>query len=206
MSKVVPIAPRTGPAPRASLEDCSDDELMLLMRGGATTALRVLAARHLVRLQRFCTKFLRDPHAADDVVQETWLRIWSLRSAYRPEGKFVVLLFTSARNLCRNHARSTQRRAHWLPSAGPTLDLELLADAQGDHLSGLIERERQRAIESALHELPEAMVEALLLRFSEALSYEDIARIVGAPESTVRSRVFHGLKQLRARVLPGEQP
>lgn len=198
MIKLVP--PELRPERPASLAERSDDELVLLARAGAKPALAALVERHIGRLTSFCAKLLGDLSAAEDVVQETWIRLWALREAYRPEGKFVVLLFTTARNLCRNHARGARRRERWLPSAGSDVALDHITDGASDHLGALIERERQRGVHQALSELPEPMREAVLLRFDEALAYEDIAAIVGASESTVRSRVFHGVKRLRAHL------
>ncbi len=132
--------------------------------------------------------------------QETWIRLWASRASYRPEGKLFVLLYTTARNLCRNRARGTRRRERWLPTASTPVEIERVADERPDHVRVLIEIERQRDVNQALGELPEPMREALLLRFGEGLAYEDIAAIVGASESTVRSRVFHGLKRLSGQL------
>jgi RNA polymerase sigma-70 factor, ECF subfamily len=66
--------------------------------------------------------------------------------------------------------------------------------------AGVLARELEGDVHRALGELPEPMREALLLRFSESLAYEDIAAIVGASTSTVRSRVFHGLKRLQGHL------
>src|SRR5690349_19488285 len=110
MSEVIPLEPRRGAARGASIDERSDDELMLLVRAGVKAALAALAARHVARLTSFCAKLLGDLPAAEDVVQETWIRLWAHRESYRPEGKFVVLLYTMARNLCRNQARASRRR------------------------------------------------------------------------------------------------
>lgn len=196
MPKVISLETRRGAARDAPLAERSDDELMLLVRAGMHAALAALATRHTGRLSRFCAKQLGDAGAAEDVTQETWIRLWASRTSYRPEGKLLVLLYTTARNLCRNQARGVQRREHWLPSTSSPVELERVLDERPDHVGALIAIECQRAVNQALGELPEPMREALLLRFGEGLAYEDIAAIVGASESTVRSRVFHGLKRL----------
>jgi RNA polymerase sigma-70 factor (ECF subfamily) len=200
MQKVVSLKPRL-PGASVTLDTCSDDELMLLVRGGEKAALAVLATRHLARLTSFCARQLSDRAAADDLAQDVWVRLWASRVSYEPQGKFVVLLYTIARNLCRNHARSSRRRGRWLGS--PPLDFTT-DHAPSEALTALLERERLRDAQHSLARLSEAMREAILLRFHEGLSYEDIAAVVGAPESTVRSRVFHGLKEMRAQLMRKE--
>jgi RNA polymerase sigma-70 factor (ECF subfamily) len=200
MSSVVPLRPRAV-TPGAPLAERSDDDLMLLARGGMPAALAALVARHNARLAGYCAKLLGSRILADEICQETWLRIWSHRASYRSEGKFTVLLFVAARNACRNHARATRRRARWLPEVD--MADEPVSDDRPDHLDALVERERRRDVLRALGELPEAMREALLLRFEQDLSYEDMTAILDTPESTLRSRVHHGLKQLRGILAKG---
>jgi RNA polymerase sigma-70 factor (ECF subfamily) len=195
MANVVPF-----PAPEAPrglpLGERSDDELMLLVRAGTLDALTILVQRHLHRLTRFCTRLVGDASVADEICQSVWLQIWASRRSYRAEGKFLVLLFTVARNACRNQVRAAKRRDRWLPPAPPEA-LEGVPDHGASHLDRLLERERQLDLLQALDALPEPMREAVLLRFQEELAYEDIARILDTRESTLRSRVHHGLKQLR---------
>jgi len=196
MSKVLPLHPVT-PARGQPLASRSDDELMLLARTGVAAALATLVERYTSRLTNYCAKLLGSAALAGEVCQETWLRVWKLRAAYRAEGKFVVLLYTTAHNLCRNHARDTRRREHWMPVAPADDAVERVADERPDHLDALVAREQQRELHRRLGALSEPMREALVLRFQEELSYEDMAAILGASESTIRSRVHHGLKQLR---------
>jgi RNA polymerase sigma-70 factor (ECF subfamily) len=82
------------------------------------------------------------------------------------------------------------------------VDVEGLRVTAGD-VDPVLSRERRRDVLRALSELPEAMREALLLRFDGEMSYEAIATVVGANESTVRSRVHYAL--LRMRALVGEK-
>jgi RNA polymerase sigma-70 factor, ECF subfamily len=205
MSQVIPLRPAQEPRD-VTLASRPDDELMLLARSGLHSALAALVERYARRLANYCAKLLGSAALAGEVCQETWLRVWAHRASYRPEGKFVVLLYTTARNLCRNHARAARRREHWLPATLADDALDRAADDRPGHLDALVARERQRDVLSALGTLPAPMREALLLRFQEELSYEDISAIVGASESTVRSRVHHGLRQLRHDLARGDSP
>jgi RNA polymerase sigma-70 factor (ECF subfamily) len=194
--KVVPLAS----ARDASGTDRSDEDLMLLVRAGSREAMASLASRHLGPLTSFCTKVTGDAGAGEDIVQEVFLRVWKHRAEWQPRGTVAALLYTTARNLCLNRTRDARRRGRWLvPSAGAAIDIER-ARVTSQEVDPILDRERRQDALRALGELPEAMREAVLLRFDAELSYETIATILGANESTVRSRVHHGLLKLRALV------
>jgi len=208
--KVVPLtgarAGAPSPAPgrgerveRTERTERTDEELMLLVRAGSRDAMATLAGRHLGPLTSFSAKLTGDAGAAEDIVQEALLRLWTHRAEWQPRGKVAALLYTVARNLCRNRARDGKRRGQWLVPPGAQVDVEGLRVADAD-VDPVLARERQRDVLRALDELPFALREALLLRFDGELSYEAIATIVGANESTVRSRVHHALLRMRARV------
>jgi RNA polymerase sigma-70 factor (ECF subfamily) len=202
--KVVPLAPaRSGAAPSERAE-LSDEDLMLLVRAGSREAMATLAERHVRRLTGFCVKLTGDAAAGEDIVQEVLLRLWTRRAEWQPRGRFVALLYTAARNLCRNRARDLRRRGRWLLPEGADLEAGRLHAKDGD-VEAMLARERRRDAQRALGELSEAMREAVILRFDLEMSYEAIATIVGASESTVRSRVHYGLLRLRALVKEGDE-
>lgn len=179
-----------------ALDARTDDELMDRVQRGDMQAFAALSRRHMTRLVRFCARLTGDAGAAEELSQETWLRIWRSRESYVGHGKFVPLLYTVARNQCRNHVRDRTRRGAVLTEAGD--DLSEIAGVEPVAVSDLITRERQGRVQRAIQDLPEAMREAVILRFSEELSYEDMTPILETAETTIRSRVFHGLKRLRA--------
>lgn len=181
----------------------SDDELMALARGGERGALAALAGRYMAQVTSFCAKLTRDPRASEELAQDTWLQVWAGRYAYEPRGKFAVFLYTIARNRCRNHVRARRRRGAWPPPLGAPPDVGELASGAPDHLDALLARERGRRVHEALFGLPEKLREAVVLRFAEGLSYEDMASVLGGSESTLRSRVHHALKSLRSELERG---
>jgi RNA polymerase sigma-70 factor (ECF subfamily) len=191
------------PATGGTLGDQEDEDLMLLVRAGSREAMALLARRYLDRLTSFCAKLTGDPAAAEDIVQETLLRVWTQRSEWRSRGRFSALVFVTARNLCRNRARDTRRRGRWILADSMSDARAVAATAEVDPI---IAEEHRRDALRALGELPEPMREAVVLRFDCELSYEAIAAIVGAPESTVRSRVHYGLLKLRALVGARREP
>jgi RNA polymerase sigma-70 factor, ECF subfamily len=190
------------PAHPVGLAERSDDELMTLARAGHRDAFAALVGRHAARLAarltEFCVKMSGDRRAGEDVAQETWLQVWASRERYRPASRFEAFLFTIARNRCRNALRSTRRLTRVVindVSEGPVTD--------PSSLDAMLERERDKRVHAAALELPPKLREAVLLRFVAGLDYPAISEAIGRNESTVRSRVFHGLRQLRAHLEEG---
>ena len=186
-----------------SVEGQSDDDLMLRAAAGHDDAFERLVERHMPQLLRYCCKQVCDARLGEEIAQETWLKLWAYRTRYQPQGKFRVLLYTTARNQCRSHARAAGRRAPWFSELfAPT---ETTGAVAGTQLDALLADENARRIQRAMTCLKPKLREALLLRFDQDLDYNEIATIVGRSESTVRSRIFHGLKKLRTAI-SGDMP
>jgi RNA polymerase sigma factor (sigma-70 family) len=176
------------------LPERSDDELMTLAQAGMREAFTVLIERHADRLVQACSRLLNDADAGAELAQETWVTVWTQRSRYRAEGKFIVWLITAARNRCRNHIRRQGvAKHHALQSAADRAD-----PPTPEQIDRLLVEERRRRVRDALARLPEKIREAVLLRYAEELRYDEMAEILGALESTLRSRVHHGLRLLQS--------
>ena len=186
--QLVPLV-RTEPQP---LGGRADDELMALVQAGSRQAFAVLVERYALRVVQTCLRFAGELEQARELAQSTWVAVWEHRARYRQGGTFWLWLITVARNRCRNELRrrgTAQRQAQ--------AHLCLGADASADQIDAVLQLERSKRVRDALSRLPTDMSEALLLRYSEDLRYDQMATVLGAKESTLRSRVHHGLKLLR---------
>jgi RNA polymerase sigma-70 factor (ECF subfamily) len=182
------------------LTNRSDDELMMLSSQGVREAFAELVRRYARRVLGFFVKHVGDRQLGEEMAQETWLSVWAHRAEYRPEGKFVQWLFTLAHNRSRNLKRDRARRAMAKIDGDPAPAIERAADLSPNELDRLLIVERRARVDRALAGIPENLREAVLLRFTEELPYEDVARVLGTNESTARSRVFHGIRDLRRRL------
>jgi len=171
----------------------SDDELMTLGQAGVRAAFEALVDRHALRLMNACARLVNDVGVGEELAQETWAAAWAARFQYRAEGKFFGWLLTIARNGGRNHLRRQ--------GAGRDVAVQIVApDAPApspSQIDALLVDERRRRVRQALSRLPARMREALLLRYGEDLRYDEMAEVLRVGESTLRSRVHHGLRQLR---------
>lgn len=176
--------------PPASLQACTDDALMRLAQAGQREAFAALVERHAARLANLCARIVQDGALGAELAQDTWLKVWSERAQYRPQGRFEVWLITLARNTCKNQLRSQSARRRREQQVEPRL-------SAASDVERLLSHEREQRVQGALARLPEPMREALLLRFAHELRYEQMEQALGVAESTLRSRVFQGLKRLR---------
>lgn len=166
----------------------TDEALLLAWQAGESSAFEALFRRWQAPLRRHLTRMLDDPAAADDLVVETFLRLQRHRMRWRPGTALRPWLFTIARNLARNRRRA-ERLWGWLPlSAAPAI---ATIGAESD--DGI-----RRRVTAAFAALPAAQREACSLRLLGDLPLDEIARVTRVPVGTVKSRLFHGLRRLRA--------
>src|ERR1700743_3113589 len=156
------------------------------------------------RLVRYLIYLLgrRDP--VDDLVQETWLRVLKRGHSYDGQSRFEPWLFTVARNLALDYLR--KRPAFSLDSKNSLEpDLESLAPpSQAPSPFELAARtEDAQRLAHSLQMLEPIYREALVLRFQEDLSLQEMADVIGASVSTVSSRIYRGLAALRAQMEGG---
>ena len=170
------------------------------LRRGDPDAFDALLARYQNRLYRYLLRLTANPAAAEDLFQETWLKVITRIHRYDERRPFEPWLFSVARNLAIDYLRRRSPESLDEPSEhGETRIARLEADEPGS-LEVLLERERHGLLERKLEELPVVYREALSLRFEEEMTFEEIAAVLSAPLSTVKSRVQRALSMLRRRL------
>ena len=174
-----------------------DESLMARLQAGEQDALRVLYERHARPLYNFAHRLLMDPAAAEEVLQETFLRVYRDRAAFRPVAAFKTWAFTIARNVCLDILRGAPRSAEV-----PLDPLPEAADLAPTALERLDRADREEALRLALAELSAEDREVLLLSRYHGLRYRQIAAIVGASEDAVKMRAHRALNRLRKRLAP----
>lgn len=177
----------------------ADSEAASLRRGDPE-ALAALITRYQNRLYRFLLRMVREPATADDLFQQTWLRIAQRIHQYKPRHSFEAWMFTLARNLAIDHLRRQRPESLDEVSENGVSRAELLSSSAPSALETLLTRERSDLMLAALDELPLRYREPLVLRFEEEMKLEEIAQVTGAPLSTVKTRVARGLELMRRSV------
>jgi RNA polymerase sigma-70 factor (ECF subfamily) len=165
--------------------------LVVRCQAGDARAFAELIELHERPLHYFLAKMAGNAHATDDLVQEVWFEVFRGIGRLADPGAFAAWLYQIARHRA---LRALRRRP---PTAVSLEDVEVTDDRDQDEVFMAEEAER---IHVALDELSPEQREALLLRFIEDMTYDDIARVTGCQLGTVRSRIHYAKRALR-RVL-----
>lgn len=186
-----------GPAVRP--EATPDEELMARVRDGEVALLSELFERHNRRLYHYFLRATGGRAAAEDLVQEVFVRLLKYRHTYRDGAPFAPWLWTSARNAATDHYRGR-------PAELPQFEDEPEpATAEPSPLAELEGAEARRRLRSALDALaPEKREVLLLARFSD-LKYQRIGELLGISEGAVKLRVHRAMKDLKSAFLAGAE-
>jgi len=171
-----------------AFEQRSDDDLMLLARGGMHSAFDALIRRHQRRVLRVAMRCLGDSALAADVAQNTFVALLRVVPNYRPSGKFTGLLYRVLLNQCRMARRSQRSAQRVLNEAAAAGDLDP---------SQVLLREQRRDVERALRRLSTKLREVVVLRFAADLDYPEISETLRIPVGTVKRRIFVAKAKLR---------
>lgn len=192
--------------PDRGVDGVDDERLMLAFRKGDVRAFEQLVRRHRAPVFNFILRFTGNRQRAEDVLQETWLKVVRSASEYEAKAKFTTWVYTIARNLCVDSARKeSYRQTESLDSApgasqeGRSLG-ELLPDGSASPERGAHNVRLRPLIESALRALPEEQREVFILREYSGIAFKEISEVTGVPEPTVKSRMRYALEGLRKRL------
>ena len=181
-----------------AIKKATDEELIYQFQQGDTNAFTELVKRYKDPLFNYVSRMLKDSVFAEDIVQETFVRVYKNRDRYQQIAKFSTWIYTIAINLTKTEIRRQSLRRFYSFSStsedgktfelpDPRVNLEKVAEDTilGDQIMESIEK------------LPKVFREVVILRDLQELSYEEISRIIGVPLGTVKSRVNRGRSRLQ---------
>lgn len=181
----------------------SDETLIERFQNGDLYAFDLIVKRYKNQLLNFIYRFLGNQEEAEDLVQETFLRVYKNRRAYRKVAKFSTWIYTIAGNLAKTELRKRRRRKIFsITDLGyEEKDYEICDNAFSpeEQVNGLITEE---IVQKEIETLSPKFREVIILRDIQELSYEEISKIVRIPLGTVKSRVNRGRLKLQERLKP----
>ena len=179
-----------------------DDELIAEVRNGHTAAFAELASRYRDRVERLCQRFFSDREIVRDLVQESFIRAFAGLSTYRAEMPFFGWLRAIVANVCYDELRRRRRRPEELVAdfSGPEANWIQLVDHSTPEKIVEAAQERREA-----HVLAHRLLDSLrpddrmvvVLRESEGLSVDEVAKIMGWSEAKVKIRAFRARQFMR---------
>ncbi len=176
----------------------SDDSLMVRVKRGDHRAFRILAERYRDRIFRFIYRMLHNEEVAEDLTQETFLRVFRRANTYKAGSNFSIWLYTIAKNLTFNRVRDEKRQPLGVADSVDERGWDLATkDPCPDPLEMSQRDEIRRLVAWGVAQLPPKFKSAVVLRDIEGFEYEQIAKILRCPLGTVKSRVNRGRLRLR---------
>ncbi|MEM9665250.1 MAG: sigma-70 family RNA polymerase sigma factor [Bacteroidota bacterium] len=174
------------------LSELSDEDLMKQFTQGTLEAFNLIVDRYALRLTRYLTRYVKDADRCQDLVQETFIRLYRNRFSYKPVARFSTWLFTIATNLARSDYR--RRKIRRFVSLSETPDESdrapfYLPDPDAAPDRDASEQLLMDRVNKAINKLSEKYREVIVLREVQQLTYEEIAQITGLPMGTVKSRL-----------------
>ena len=176
----------------------TDEQLISRFQAGDENAYVELVNRFKDKLTNFVYYFLKDEELSEDIVQDTFIKLYEKKHYYKPVAKFSTWIYTIARNLANTELRKKNRakimylshmkydkKNHDLESK----DQSLISKIENEYLLD--------ELHSAIDRLPDNYKTAIILRDIQGLNYDEISNIVGVPLGTIKSRINRARLQLQ---------
>lgn len=190
---------------RVDLRDERDEDLIVRVQNGQRKAYDELVSRYKGRLFSFILRMVKDPTLAEELTQETLIRVYIHAEKYREIARFSTWVFTIATNLVRNKMRQRSRRPRLISFNPAPEDDEIPVDPpdrKADPSESVEREELSRIMAEATSRIPEKYRVPFLLREVEQLSYEEIQQVTGLKLGTVRSRINRARTRFRNLIKP----
>lgn len=187
----------------ATLQQMSDEDVMEQLQNGVIPAFDIIVHRFKDRLHNFLYRYTHNHEDCEDLVQETFLRVYRSRQSYKRIAKLSTWIYTIALNLAKTMYKKKQRMKTFSIHEDETnpddraFDIEDTSILQDEklHLKNSMDE-----LEKALVELNDDFREAIVLRDIQQLSYEEISEITDTPMGTVKSRINRARVQLQEKI------
>lgn len=191
--------------------DLYEARLAQLARNGDRLAFRELVDLYQNKIYHLAYRILGNTHEAEDIVQETFLRVYTNLNGFDPSQKFSTWIYRIGTNLCIDHLRKRKRKKNMSLDANlydsdkadgydimPTGDEELPENQ-------LVLSETRRQVRDAIDQMPEQYKSIVILRYLHDMSLQEISEVLDMPVTTIKTRLHRGREYLRGKINSDEQ-
>ncbi len=183
--------------------------LIKACKEGDQTAFNLLVWRWEKPLFNFTYKYVGDAHLAQDLVQETFVRVLRSIQGYEHRGAFSTWLYRIAVNLCKDHLRKRRipmvslHDYYTTPSGERVYVQERVADQRAASDEAVAAARRKELVRRLLAGLPDEQRIVILMKEYQGLKFREIAEVLDEPEGTVKARLYRGLRTMREQLERG---
>jgi RNA polymerase sigma-70 factor (ECF subfamily) len=185
-------------ASNQQMERSDTFQLISLCRAGDADAIESLVRRHQSLIYRLAVSILNDPAEADEATQDVFVAAINRLDSYRGEASFTTWLYAIALNVCRGRLRKRRVRERLTQAVHALFRVSGEAEAHPEQV--VVQREADAALWQAIQALDDPLREVVILRYYHELLLDDIARVVGVSERSVRNRLHAAHERLRIRL------
>lgn len=175
--------------------DVNHRDVIEACQRGDEEAFRVLFDTHKDRVYSIALRYAGDPATAMDIAQDTFLKLLSTIQQFRGEASFESWLYRMVVNTCLDYHR---KRRRFLPLLDEALDV--FRSPREGALHDLLREEQEERVQQIVAQLPEEQRIVVVMRYTDGLSYEEIADLLGCRRGTVASRLNRAHKALERRL------
>ncbi|MDQ3280725.1 MAG: RNA polymerase sigma factor [Acidobacteriota bacterium] len=179
------------------MKHLNDQELMRIVQAGDYSPASEIYDRYSGRIYNFAFRFLKNAEAAEDAVQEVFVKMMKHAHQFHGDAKLSTWLFSITANWCRDYLRKAENRS----KESDDVLVELPTPSEHAPDRRLEQRENETRIRKALQALTPEQREAILLSRYQGLSYAEIAQIAGCSEGAVKTRVFRAMETLKKTLM-----
>jgi len=189
------------------MKNVTDEHLIYLCSADDESAFDELYSRYKDKLLLFIFQYVKNQKTAEDIFQETFVRVVKHASRFNPKKKFSSWVYTIAANLCRDELKWRKRRQNQVSMESETSDFSRQSSGLRlkDRISGqgrspreeLEQDERERILDEAIGRLPEKFRIVIELNVRQGFKYREVAKILTCPLGTVKSRIHKAVAMLR---------
>ena len=181
------------------MSDQSDEALIRQLQGGNRQALDILMERYQQKLARFIRFYTSDESSVDDLVQETFIKVFFNASSFRFESKFSTWLVQIAINKCKDHARKNRRKFISIDDETIAASNALISiDASPEDAAA--SKHTLERLSKEIQHLPDKLKTALIAFAVEDRSQDECAKLLGTNAKTIETRVYRARKILADRI------
>ena len=175
----------------------TDEQLIKQFQEGDRQSYNELVFRYKDKILNFLYRFVYDMDLAEDLAQETLLKVYLKKDSYREISKFSTWMYTIASNLAKTELRKIKRRKTYSISEISDVDREVNFFVQDENSDDKLDDNESNILHESIFELEEDFRTIIILREIQELSYENISKILKLPLGTVKSRINRGKLKLR---------